>query len=394
MKRGKEVLKGLWNFEGFSFEYIFKEKDRMIIRQKKKGKTGICPVCNKKRRKVIEIRERIIRDENISRKKCFILLKTYRIICKGCYRGMEKLDFILPGERFTERFAKHIYELCEKMTLKDAAKECMINWRTAKRIDKKKLKEKFRDLKGIAPTGIGVDEIAYEKGHKYLTIVRDIDAGVIWVGIGRKKETLDQFFNELGKRKCKNISIAVIDMWDPYIKSIKDNTHAEIVFDKFHIAKKINEAVDSIRKREFAKADKEERINMKHKRFLILYRNKNLNRDQEKDLNELMEQNKKLYESYLLKEQALNIFERKQRNVALRKLENWKRNVHESKIEEFQKLLKTLEHYWYGIENYFTHHVTNGASEGYNNKINIIKRRVYGFKDIEYFKLKILQSCS
>jgi transposase len=394
MKRGKEVLKGLWNFEGFSFEYIFKEKDIMIIRQKKKGKTGICPVCKKKRRKVIEVRERTIRDENISRKKCFILLKTYRILCKGCYRGMEKLDFILPGERFTERFAKHIYELCEKMTLKDVAKECMINWRTAKRIDKKKLKEKFKDLKKVSPKRIGVDEIAQEKGHKYLTIVRDLDKGVIWVGVRRRKETLDEFFNELGKRKCKKISVAVIDMWDPYIKSIKENTNAEIVFDRFHISKKINEAVDNLRKREFTKASKEERIEMKHKRFLLLYRNKNLDKEQEKDLDELMEQNKNLYKAYLLKEQALNIFERKQRNVALRKLENWKKNVHESKMKEFTKLLKTLEHYWYGIENYFTYHVTNGASEGYNNKINIIKRRAYGFKDIEYFKLKILQSCS
>jgi transposase len=280
------------------------------------------------------------------------------------------------------------------MTLKDVAKECMINWRTAKRIDKKKLKEKFKDLRRVSPKRIGVDEIAQEKGHKYLTIVRDLDKGVIWVGVRRRKETLDEFFNELGKRKCKKISVAVIDMWDPYIKSIKENTNAEIVFDKFHISKKINEAVDNIRKMEFAKADKEERINMKHKRFLLLYRNKNLNKEQGKDLNELMKQNKKLYEAYLLKEQALNIFERKQRNVALYKLDNWKKNVHESKIKEFAKLLKTLEHYWYGIENYFTHHVTNGASEGYNNKINIIKRRAYGFKDLEYFKLKILQSCS
>jgi len=394
MKRGKEVIKELWDFEGFSFEYIFKEENRMIIKQKKKWKTGICPVCNKKRRKVIEVRERTIRDENVSKKKCFILLKTYRIICKGCYRGMEKLDFILPGERFTERFAKHIYELCEKMTLKDAAKECMINWRTAKRIDKKKLKEKFKDLKGIAPTRIGVDEIAHEKGHKYLTIVRDLDAGVIWAGIGRKKETLDQFFEELGKRKCKNISVAVIDMWDPYIKSIKENTNADIVFDRFHVAKKVNEAIDNIRKREFSKASKEERINMKHKRFLILYRNKNLNKEQKKNLNELMKQNKKLYEAYLLKEQVLSIFDRKQKNIALERLKSWKENVRKAKIKEFSKLLKTLKHYQYGIENYFTHHVTNGASEGYNNKINIIKRRAYGFKDLEYFKLKILQSCS
>jgi transposase len=394
MKRGKEALKELYAFEGFSFDEIFKEKDRMIIKQKKELKTGTCPICKKKRRKVIEVRERLIRDENVSKKKCFILLKTYRIICKGCYRGMEKLDLILPGEKLTERFAKHIYELCEKMTLKDAAKECMVNWRTAKRIDKKKLKEKFKDLKGIAPIKIGVDEIAHEKGHKYLTIVRNIDAGVIWVEIGRKKETLDEFFKELGKRKCKKIAVAVIDMWDPYIKSIKENTNADIVFDRFHISKKVNEAIDEIRKKEFSKASKEERINMKHKRFLLLYRNKNLNKEQKKNLNQLMNQNKKLYEAYLLKEQVLSIFDRRQMNIALERLKSWKENVKKAKIKEFSKLLKTLKHYQFGIDNYFRHHVTNGASEGYNNKINIIKRRAYGFKDLEYFKLKILQSCS
>src|SRR3989344_5592487 len=393
MKRGKEALKELYNFEGFSFSEICKENS-VIIELKKQVKTGTCPVCKKKRRRVIETRTRKIRDDNISKEKCFIVIKAYRILCKGCYRGMEKLDFILPGERFTERFADYIFDLCEKMTLTDVSKMAMINWRTAKRIDKNKLKERFKGLKGISPTRIGVDEIAVEKGHKYITIVRDIDAGVIWVGDKRKKETMDQFFNELGKRKSNKITVAVMDMWDPFIKSVKENTTAEIVFDKFHIAKKVNEALDSIRKKEFSKADKEERINMKHKRFLMLYRNKNLDKEQEKDLNKLMEQNKNLYEAYILKEQALSIFERKQKNVALARLKSWKENVQKSNIEEFRKVLKTLEHYWYGIDNYFTHRVTNGASEGYNNKINIIKRRAYGFKDIEYFKLKILQSCS
>ena len=366
----------------------------MLIQLKKKGKTGICPICNKKRRKVIGTRIRKVRDVNFGNEKCFIVFEAYRIKCKCGYRSMEKLNFILPNEMITERFANSIFNLCEKMSLSDVAETAMVDWRTAKRIDKKKLQERFKNLKKIKPTRIGVDEIAHEKGHKYLTIVRDIDAGVIWVGEKRKEETLNQFFAELGKRKSHKITVAVMDMWDPFIKSVKENTNAEIVFDKFHIAKKINEAVDNVRKREFAKADKEERINMKHKRFLILYRNENLNKDKREDLNQLLALNKTLYESYILKEQALSIFQRKQRNVALVRLKNWKENVHESKIEEFQKLLKTLEHYWYGIENYFTHHVTNGASEGYNNKINIIKRRAYGFKDIEYFKLKILQSCS
>lgn len=393
MKKGKEVLRELYNFEGFSFRDICKEIS-VLIQMKRNGKTGVCPVCNKKRRKAIEVRQRKIRDMNFGYEKCFIVFEAYRIKCKCGYRSMEKLNFVLPSEMITERFANHIFNLCEKMTLKDAAETAMVDWRTAKRIDKKKLQERFKNLDNINPTRIGVDEIAHEKGHKYLTIVRDLDAGVIWVGEKRREETLDQFFSELGKEKSKKITVAVMDMWDPYIKSIKKNTNAEIVFDKFHISKKINEAVDNIRKREFAKADKEERIEMKHKRFLILSRNKNLDKDKREDLNQLLALNKTLYESYILKEQALSIFQRKQRNVALRRLKNWKENVHESKIEEFQKLLKTLEHYWYGIENYFTHHVTNGASEGYNNKINIIKRRAYGFKDIEYFKLKILQSCS
>src|SRR3990167_9256016 len=145
MKRGKEALRELYNFEGFSFMDICKENS-VIIQMKKKGKTGICPVCNKKRRKVIETRIRKIRDENIAKEKCFIVIKTYRIICKGCFRGMEKLDFVLPGEKFTKRFADYIHSLCEKMTLSDAAETAMINWRTAKRIDKKVLKEKFKDL--------------------------------------------------------------------------------------------------------------------------------------------------------------------------------------------------------------------------------------------------------
>jgi len=393
MKGGKIVFKELYNFEGFSFNEICKE-DSVIIHLKKKGKTGICPICNKKRRKVIEIRKRKIRDFNILNEKCYILFDAYRISCKCGYRSMEKLDFVLPNEMITKRFSEHIFQLCEKMTLKDAAKFAMVDWRTAKRIDKQILKEKFKDLNNINPTRIGVDEIAHEKGHKYLTIVRDIDKGVIWVGDKRKEETMNQFFTELGKEKTKLITVAVMDMWDPFIKSVKENTRAEIVFDKFHISKKINEALDNIRKKEFSKADFEERKRMKKKRFLILSRDKNLNNEKREELRTLLEINKNLQVAYILKEQILDIFDEKSKENALLRIEKWKENVINAQVEELRKVIKMMDTYFYGIENYFTHHVTNGASEGYNNKINIIKRRAYGFKDIEYFKLKILQSCS
>ena len=390
----KFALSDLFNFKGFSIKGILKDFDRMIVNFKRRNKTGICPVCNKKRRKPLEKKVRIIRESHLVGQKCYIRVQAFRIKCSCGYVGMEKLTFAQIEKRYTDRFAKYVYSLCEKMSLTDAAKAAQINWRTAKKLDKLILKEKFKDLKDVNPTRIGVDEIAHEKGHKYLTIVRDVDKGVIWVGEGRKKEVLDKFFQELGKEKCMRITVAVIDIWDPYIKSIKENTNAEIVFDKFHIAKKINEAVDKIRKEEFAKADKRERIMMKHKRFLILARQKRLDDGKREELNELLKLNKSLSEAYLLKEQILDIFDEKDIEIAIKRFKSWKKNVHKSNFSEFEQVLKTMETYWYGIENYFKHHVTNGASEGYNNKIGLIKRRAFGFRDIEYLKLKILQICS
>jgi transposase len=387
-------LKELYNFKGFSFSNISLVKDTVEITLRKKVKTGICPKCLKKRRKVIEIRKRRVRDLDVSDKKCYILISFYRIMCSCGYRGMELLDFVKKGDRFTKKFVDYIVDLCQRMSLTDVSNTARIHWETAKRIDKEALQKKFKSLKSINPRRIGVDEIAHERGHKYLTVVRDIDGGVIWVGKGRKKETLNQFYKELGKEKSKKITVAVIDMWDPFIKSISDNTNAEIVFDKFHIAKKINEAVDKIRKKEFTKADKKERIKMKHKRFLILARQKRLNDEKRETLIDLMNLNKNLYVAYTLKEQVLDIFDERKKTVALQRFERWIENINKVQIPEFNEVLKTMEKYWFGIENYFTHRVTNGASEGYNNKIGLIKRRAFGFKDIEYLRLKILQSCS
>lgn len=188
------------------------------------------------------------------------------------------MDFVDKYSFYTKRFEEYAAALCEKTTLKDAAEICRIDWKTAKSIDKKALVKLRIGLESLSPWGIGIDEVAYEKGHKYLTIVRELETNrVIWIGIGRKKEVLDAFFIELGPEKAAKIRVAVMDMWDAFIASVKEHCpNADIVFDKFHVSKKVNEALDSIRKEEFRKADPVERKDMKHKRFLILSRNKNL----------------------------------------------------------------------------------------------------------------------
>jgi transposase len=387
-------LKKLFNFDGFKIFGFWDENEHILVELERTKKTGNCPKCGKRCGYIKDRCKRRIRDLDIVNSKTMIEFEEYKIECSCGYSGVEKLSFVNKFSRFTKRFEYKVAVLCKVMTLKDVAKEMKINWTAVKRIDKEFAKRFFVDLRYLNPKRIGIDEIAYEKGHKYLTIVRDVDKNiVIWIGIGRKKETLDNFFVKLGKRKSKQIIVAVMDMWDPYIKSIIEHTKADIVFDKFHIAKKINEAVDKVRKKEFAKADDQERKKMKKKRFLILARQKRLNDSKRESLFDLLDINKKLYSAYLLKEQVLDIFDENNEYSAMKRLKRWFKNVADTGIEQFLPVIKTLKRYLYGIINYFKHRLTNAASEGFNNKINVIKRKAYGFRDLEYFMLKIFQSC-
>lgn len=392
--RPRFQLKNLYQFKGFKFQQSEVENDSIIIVLKRTSETGICPCCNRKCRYIHKRRTHKIRDLDIASSKTYIEFVRYDIDCRCGYTGVENLDFCEEYSRYTTRFEEKVVILCTKMCIKDVSKEMRIGWEATKNIDKKNARKYILDFDYINPKKIGVDEIAYEKGHKYLTVVRDIDLGkVIWVGNARKKETLDEFFRKLGIIKCMDIRLAVCDMWDPYIASIRENTSASIVFDKFHIAKVINDVVDTVRKKEFAKADKIEKKQMKKKRFLILSRQKRLDDKKRETLFDLLDVNKNLYATYILKEQALDIFDEEDEFKATERLDKWIKNVLKSGIEEFIPVLNRIKGYLYGILNYFKYKLTNAQSEGFNNKINVIKRKAYGFRDLEYFKLKILQSC-
>lgn len=234
------------------------------------------------------------------------------------------------------------------------------------------------------------------KGHKYLTIIRDYDTGVtIKMVLGRGYEEVLKALLELGEERLAKILFASMDMWDPYIKAIKEACpNVVLIFDKFHVVKKVNEALDKVRKKEFASASDEERLNMKRKRYVILHREKNLNNEQKEELNHLIKSNEKLHKAYLLKEQVLSIFDDTQSTFDQIKLRitQWMENILSNEMEEFYDVVKTIRNYYDGVMNYFKYGMTNAIAEGFNTKINIIKRRAFGFRDVEYFMLKIFQS--
>lgn len=390
-----KLFRDIYKFRGFTYNEIIIKDDVVHIFLRRTRKTATCRNCGRRNPINLESYKRTIRDLDLGTKKCYITLFEEKLKCVCGSRGYEEIDFVRPYSRCTIRLEKYVYLLCQKMTIKDVSEVTHLNWKTAKDIDKFYIQEQVEELKNINPLRIGIDEIAYEKGHKYLTIVRDLDLNcVIWVGIKRKKETLDSFFDEIGEIKSFKIELAVLDMWDPYIASIKDHCpRAEIVFDKFHIIKKVNQALDEIRKKEFADATVKEKLNMKRKRFIILKRHKNLSEKQLERLDELMKNNETLYKSYLLKEQISDIFDENDCDFASNRLSEWIKNVQDSAIIPFEKVVKTLRKYSYGIHNYFKHKVTNAGSEGFNTKINVVRRKAYGYWDLDYFILKIFQAC-
>jgi len=309
---------------------------------------------------------------------------------------MEQLDFVTRYDRVTARLAAVVARDCEEASLKEVARRHNLDWKTVKEIDRAHIKTLLPKIGNLQIRRLAMDEIAIMKGHKYFTVIRDYDSGVaVKIFFGRGYEETAKALAGLGKDKLAKIKYVSLDMWDPYIKAVKEHCpNAQLIFDKFHVVKKVNEALDDVRRKEFAKAADEERIDVKRKRWIILSRENNLKPEQKETLIQLMKNNDRLYKAYLLKEQILSIFDDKTSTFEkiCDRIKSWLENILSNELEEFNAVTKTIQNYMYGILNYFRYGMTNAIAEGFNTKINVLKRRAYGYRDLEYFILKIYQS--
>jgi transposase len=251
-----------------------------------------------------------------------------------------------------------------------------------------------------AAANMSVDEVSYRKYHRYLTNVIDIDRKlVIWNEKGRKAEILDKYFESIGQEACEAIESVAMDGARTYIASSnRYAVNALIVYDKFHVVQKLNKAVDKVRLMELRKARKEDNKDLIEltncrQRFILLKNKKKLTEKQTKYLDWLCELNKPIYKSMLLKESFLQIYECKSSKKAKKILKRWIRDARESKLESFKELADSFKRKQRYILNWFTKRISSSISEGFNNKIKRLKRMAYGYKDIDYFKLKIHQHC-
>ena len=273
-----------------------------------------------------------------------------------------------------------------------------LHWHTVKELDKDYMREQLAQAEPPSPQVIGVDEISIKKRHIYRIIVSDLEKRrAIWFGgAGRSKEDMDKFYAFLGKEKAEKIRLAVMDMWKPFRNSIQAHApQAAILFDKFHILRHLGEALDKIRKAEYARITGPKRKFIKGQKYVLLTHKENLTTEGRKNLRLLLKANKRLNTAYLLRESFDQLWDYNSEAWARRFFDNWKSQLRWQRLDPYEKFADMIDSHWDGIAAYCKpeNKVALGFVEGLSNKIRVFQRRAYGLRDEEYLKLKIL-TCS
>ena len=281
------------------------------------------------------------------------------------------------------------------MTIQDVAIEVRLDWQTVKELDKQYMEEQLRRTGVPAPRVIGIDEISIRKGHTYRIVVSDLERHrPIWFGgTDRSEESMDKFYEWLGTRKSGRIRLAVMDMWKAFEKSTRKNApQSAILYDKFHVMRHLGEALDQVRKQEYARVQGQDRSFIKGQKYTLLSNKENLTLDGRKALKKLLSVNKRINIAYLLKESFGQLWSYQTEGWARRFFENWKASLKWQRLQPYERFVKMIEKHWDGIAAYSNteNKVSLGFVEGLNNKIRVIQRRAYGLRDEEYLRLKIL----
>ena len=364
----------------------------LLVQSKKPQKT--CPKCGKCNLVKNGYRTRDFLGLPIGGKKIIIRMKVQRYKCKcdGCdYDQQENIPFTTGSCSYTHRFAKHVVDLLRSMTLKDAAARLDISWDMVKEIHSRYLESHYSPPSLDGVECIGIDEFAVKKGHIYKTIVVDLLSGrILHVGEGKGIEALADFWKKV-RRKNISIKYVATDLSAAFISSVLDNCPNAIhVFDHFHVVKLMNDKLDIRRMQYNMEKDINKRKVLKGTRYLLLGNGADIYDTKYKTrLENALAMNEPLSKAYYLKEQLREIWTQGCKEDAEKVLADWVNQARESKIPQLQKMAMTVLAYRRGIQSWYDCHISTAKVEGINNKIKVMKRNAYGFRDERYFKLRL-----
>jgi transposase len=359
------------------------------------GEPGVCSGCGRRVDREHERARREVRDLPILGAETTLLMDRRRFDCSRCGPKLERLSWLEPWARVTNRLADAVARLCEFLPIKQVAAFYGLSWGTVKEIHKSFLERELGpvDVKGVRM--IAMDEFAIQKGHRYATVVLDPQSKrVLWVCRGRSREDIRPFFELLGQEGREGIEAVAMDMSTSYEQEVRKwCPNAQIVYDLFHIVAKYGrEVIDRTRVDEANRLrhDKEARKVVKGARWLLLRNKKNINSAEDRvRLKELLSANRTLAKVYIMRDDLKHLWDFRYPAAALRFWKGWYHRAVRSRIDELVKFAKAMKERLHGILSHCRYRLHTSLLEGMNNKIKVMKRMAYGFRDDSYFFLRI-----
>jgi transposase len=379
------------------YEYVRTEYQggQVIFTIHQEPKTCRCPACGAREVQPRGHVRRRFRSLPIGSRATSVALAIPRVECRACgaVRQVE-VRFAEARRSYTRSFERYALELSRCMTIRDVARHMNVGWDLIKDLQKRDLARRYAKPKLKHLRDIAIDEIAVAKGHRSLTVVMDLDSGaVVFVGDGKGADALKPFWKRLRPSKAR-IGAVAMDMSAAYRGAVSAHLpDAKIVFDHFHVIKLVNDKLSDLRRAVYREAtDVMHKEVLKGTRWLLLKNPENLDseKDEKRRLEEAFSLNKPLAVAYYLKDDLRRFWEQPGRRFATAFLDGWLRRAEASGIKVLKQMAKTLAAHRSGLLAYYEAMITSGPMEGTNNKIKTMKRQAYGFRDKEFFKLKIL----
>ena len=384
-----KLLTKLLRFKGFRAVCCwFEGRSRFIVVVKPYKNGCRCPECGRRGSIVQVLSPRLWRDVPLCGWTVWLQHRPREIYCPTHGRVVEEIPWADRFCRITYRLEYALLKYSQIMTQKAASELLHIPTSTFsdllhRAITRIRKGHRLRRLKTI-----GIDEISYAKGHKYATLVYDLDrCCVVWIGPGKGRETIDRFFSEaLSPYQKAQIKWACCDMSEAYMGAIQAHCpNATLVLDRFHIVKALNTAVDEVRKEQWRIASDDQRKILKGLRWILYRHSSTRSRKDTRTLNNLETGNHRIYSASRLKDEFELFWEYTDPSAAQQFLQNWTTAALRSRLEPMRKFARMIRRHLPGILAFIDSRLTNAASEGINRIIQIVKNRASGFRTLDSF---------
>jgi transposase len=395
--RALTELLGLSDFDVVGYE-VHELEALLILFCVVKHDMAICPDCHRVSRRVHEYKRVAKRDLSVWGLQCYLEYDHRRFKCGYCNKPFtEQLVAVDFNSLYTCRYEHYVFNQYRHTAIQEIVDQEGLGYKAAQGLFYRQVEKRLIKADRPLVRRLGIDEISLKKRHKqFILVVSDLDRGcVIAVLEDRLMERLEGWVDGLSAEERQAIEEVSMDMWSPYRQAVKNKVpHAEIVADRFHVVQNLNKAVTKARRDIQRTADEETQKCLKGSRWVLVTNEENLSGKGRQKLAEVCETSPELKQLHQLKEAFRNIFETDQtREQAATALAEWIEKVKVIGLKKLAAFLTTLGNWGEEILNYFNHRVTQGFVEGMNNKIKLIMRRGFGYRNFDHFSQRILIEC-